>query len=88
MGHIWILPGFWPNFLIKSQKTFPCSDGKGEFGADVNLWFVLVNADHFKGAQYAKSPGVTRVDGFDCAGEEGIATVRLEMLQDYAHISK
>ena len=58
-------------------KTPSISDGKGEFGADVNIWFVLVNEDHFKGTQYAKAPGVTRVDGFDCAGEEGIATVRL-----------
>ena len=69
-------------------ETLPFSDGRGEFGADVNLWFVLVNADHFKGAQYAKSPGVTRVDGFDCAGEEGIATVRLKILQEFAHLSK
>ena len=48
----------------------------------------MVNADHFKGAQYAKSPGVTRVDGFDCAGEEGIATVRLKIFQEFAHLSK
>ena len=58
------------------RKPSSFSDGKGEFGADVNIWFVLVNADHFKGTQYSKAPGVTRVDGFDCAGEEGIATVR------------
>ena len=69
-------------------ETLPFSDGRGEFGADVNLWFVLVNADHFKGAQYAKSPGVTRVDGFDCAGEEGIATVRLKILPEFATSSK
>ena len=56
--------------------TNTTSDGKGELGADVNMWFVLVNEDHFKGTQYARAPGVTRVNGFDCAGEEGIATVR------------
>ena len=70
------------------RKPSSNSDGKGEFGADVNIWFVLVNEDHFKGTQYSKAPGVTRVNGFDCAGEEGIATVRMNFLDIIVSFSR